>query len=127
MLPRGDVWWLAGHPLKPQGCTSLGGVRATDVWGIKGRCTGAPGGVEEAEPEPPLFGVVGLPPVDFGWRPASGWERGSLDTAWEEEELGRVEEAIGSVEVDKSLSEDLELWWWSSEEEEERVGRVLLL
>lgn len=83
--------------------------------------------MEEAEPEPALFGVVGLPPVDFGWRPASGWKRGSLDTVWEEEELGRVEETMGSVEVDRSLSEDLELWWCSSEEVEERVGRVLLL
>lgn len=52
---------MAGHPLKPQDGTSLGGVRAREVWGIGGRCTGAPGGVEEE---------VGLD--EFCRRPVSG-------------------------------------------------------
>lgn len=49
---------MAGQPLKPQGWMSLGGVRARDVWGIRGRCRGAPGGVDEEELG--LFGAVGL-------------------------------------------------------------------
>lgn len=48
---------------------SLGGVRAREVWGISGRCTGAPGGVEEEE-EVGLLAVVGL--VEFWRRPVSG-------------------------------------------------------
>lgn len=40
--------------------------------------------------------------------------------------MGSVEDKMGSVDVDRSLSEDLELWWWRREEEE-RAGRVLLL
>lgn len=54
------AWWLAGQPLKPQGWMSLGGVRARDVWGIRGRCMGAPGGVDEEEEELGLFAAVGL-------------------------------------------------------------------
>lgn len=46
--------------------------------------------------------------------------RGSLDNTWEDEET------LGRVDVDRSLSEDLELWCRRSEEEE-RAGRVLLL
>lgn len=60
---------MAGQPLKPQGGTSLGGVRARDVWGISGRCTGAPGGVEEEE-EVGLLAAVGL--VELWRRPDSG-------------------------------------------------------
>lgn len=82
----------------------MGGVRAREVWGIGGRCTGAPGGVEEVG----LLAVLGL--VEFWSRPVSGRERGSLDRVWEDEdEMGSVEEEIGSVDVDRSLSEDLEL------------------
>lgn len=34
-----------------------------------------------------------------------------METAWEDEEaMGSVEDELGSVDVDKSLSEDLELW-----------------
>lgn len=52
---------MAGQPLKPQGWMSLGGVRARDVWGMRGRCMGAPGGVdEEEEEELGLFAAVGL-------------------------------------------------------------------
>lgn len=77
------------------------------------------------EDEGGLFGVVGL--AAFWMRPVSGWERGSLDRAWEDEEaMGSVEEEMGSVDVDRSLSEDLELWWWRREEEE-WAGSVLLL
>lgn len=60
---------MAGQPLKPQGGTSLGGVRAREVWGISGRCTGAPGGVEEEEAVG-LLAAVGL--VEFWRRPVSG-------------------------------------------------------
>ncbi len=50
-----------------------------------------------------------------------------MDRLWEDEEvMGSVEDEFGSVDVDKSLSEDLELCWWRSEEED-RAGRVLLL
>lgn len=49
-----------------------------------------------------------------------------MDRVWEDEEAkGRVEE-LGSVAVDKSFSEDLELWCWRREVEE-KAGRVLLL
>lgn len=57
---------MAGQPLKPHGGTSLGGVMAMDVCGIGGRCTGAPGGVDEEEEE----GLVGL--VEVWRRPVSG-------------------------------------------------------
>lgn len=46
---------------------SLGGVIPSEVWGISGRCTGAPGGVEEVGV---LFVVLGL--VEFWRRPVSG-------------------------------------------------------
>lgn len=59
---------MAGQPLKPQGGTSLGGVTGIEVWGIGGRCTGAPGGVEE-EGRVGLLAVVGL--VEFWRRPVS--------------------------------------------------------
>lgn len=38
-----------------------------------------------------------------------------------------MEEQLGSGDVDKSLSEDLELWCWRREEQDEWAGRVLLL
>lgn len=79
-----------------------------DVWGISGRCAGAPGGVEEEEEEEGMAGMGGL--GELWRRPVSGWERGSLGRVCEDAEArGSVEEEFGSADVDKSLSEDLEL------------------
>jgi len=52
--------------LKPQDGTSLGEVGAREVWGIGGRCTGAPGGEEEVG----VFAAVGL--VEVCRRPVAG-------------------------------------------------------
>lgn len=81
-----------------------------DVWGIGGRCAGAPGGVEEEEEEEARVGWGGL--GECWRRPVSGWERGSLGRVWEDMGArGSMEgEEIGSADVDRSLSEDLELW-----------------
>lgn len=53
------------------------------------------------EAEGGLMLVVGL--VEFWRRPDSGWDMGSLDSVWEDEEV------MGRVDVDRSLSDDLEL------------------
>lgn len=79
-----------------------------EVWGMGGRCAGAPGGVEEEEEEEGMAGLGGL--GELWRRPISGWDRGSLGSVWEDTETrGGVEEELGSADVDKSLSEDLEL------------------